>query len=154
MKEKDNFLNVEALTYDNTLDNPEILIIDSTPEELLYLSNIGYSVVGEKGKFVLHGTVDQQAKIIVDEINEKLTSDEELHDLADYVRLKMWSEETFVNEVKLAIAEVTIQKAYEVRFFDVLEYIVENWKLTANEIEQLKKEDADYYQELSERSYQ
>lgn len=153
MKKTDTFYNCETMFYDMPIDTPDFVLTDTTVEDLIYLNNAGFPMVIEKGKVTLNNSRDAQAKLIMDEINDHLVMESEFHELSDYVEYKFWSDDVFKDEIKLAIQETILDKAYDVKFIDVFEYIVDTWILNDREKESLKKQKAEDYREAQERQY-
>lgn len=147
MKKTDNFYKSESLTYDHPIDAPELITSESSIEEIQYLSEIGYSLIIEKGKVTLNGGETEMAKLIADEIVNNLIDQEEYHELNDYVAYHCWSDDVLIDEVKLAVRETILQKAYNTKFIDVFEYIVDMWCLTEKQKKELRKREAEDFQE-------
>lgn len=148
MKKTDTFLNIDSLSYDTTIRDFYFVISEFPMPELLYLANeCGFNINIEKGRAHVMGGDINLAKLLMDEIAQNFATDNEHFELGDYIRFKMWSDETFMNEITLAVKEVIAEKPYETKFIDVFEYIVDTWVLSDKEKNLLKKQDAEDYQE-------
>lgn len=147
MKKTDTFYNIEVLSYDNPIAPFDFVLSESEIEHLEYLDSIGYAVVIQKGRATATGSDKELAKLIAGEIEDALIDQDEHHDLNDYIRFHQFTDEELVNEIQLAIKETIAEKAYDIRFIDVFEYISDFWVLNDKQRDQLKKRDWEDYQE-------
>lgn len=145
MKSEETFLNCETLFYGLSIFEPSVMINDVySKDDLLYLSNLGFSIVVKEGKLSIRGERDSFAKLIRDEIQEHLISKDQYHELADYVYLLCATENIFLHNIKNVIEAVEMENPIFATFLHVFEFIVENWKLNDAEnqvLEKLRSED-------------
>lgn len=153
MKKTDPFINCEAMSYASPITNPDFMLSDATVEDLINLNNFGFSMVIDQGKVTATGDNKSAAKLIAQELEDHFSLIPENGELYDFIRYNAWSDDVLINLCEMAIQETTIEKAYDITFFDVFEYIIDYWVLTDKEIDELKKRDAEDFREQQERTY-
>jgi hypothetical protein len=151
MKPTDTFASAESITYDTQVGSISFTLSESTIEELSFLVNLGYYVTLSRGRVFLEGDDSDLSRLLADEVENLALDNDELR---DYLQFHSLPETEIASEIGAAIFELATSKPYDLRIIDVFEHIQENWILSTREKKELKKQEAEYFQEKTERNYQ
>ena len=144
------FNQCEALHYKMLVFEPQFMVTDLKDPlpDLIYINNKGFALYMEKGVCTLSMNKEAAARLLYDELIAVTIYDFE--DLKEYFRFHNGKE---LELIQAAIDEATHGEPETLTFLNVIEHIVQTFKLNEAEIAQLKKSDDDYYSELNERTY-
>lgn len=153
MKPQDEFRKIPSLNYSTEFQDELISLKLIKHDELVYLNNLGFSLVIKKRVVSLEGNRRQRALLILKEL-DYLKDKPENFELADYLRLHNWHVSAMIPEILQSIKESMEIKPYKLSYFDIIQYILDNYKLDDKGKERLKQEDAEYWQKMQKRNYQ
>lgn len=156
MKPQDYFITTPSIKYDIEIGYETFTFSEFDRDDMDFLDSIEMPMNIDRGKISFStASLVHKARWIAKEL-DYLKDNTENYKLADYLRLKYphVDDKTLEWDIVDTIYEVQKTEPYQTSYYNVIEYILDTWELTTSEYAQLKQEDADYYQEMQERSYQ
>lgn len=149
------FYTAESIPFATEIGNEKFAYKDIDPETIDFLQELGFFIVINGGELTFTGTRQSTAKWILKELDEIAEHDDNL-ELSDYLRFNYnnYGENELLRQIEDAIVEIRTLQPYKTSYLDLIEHIIDDWYLSDNQKKQLQKEDADYYQEMQERTYQ